>query len=213
MRITILYDNTTWVKGLRPDWGFSCLIEAYNRKILFDTGANGFILLENMEKLGITPSQIEEVFISHAHWDHTGGLSGFLAENPTRVYIPASCPEPTSAKETISVKEAMKLHDNIFSTGELQYIEQSLVVETAKGLIIIAGCSHPGVRHILESSSQFGKPYAVIGGLHGFRDFGLIENLEILCPTHCTQYIQEIQSLYPDKYVPGGAGKVIDFEP
>ncbi|GAI83774.1 unnamed protein product, partial [marine sediment metagenome] len=44
-----------------------------------------------MEKLDIDPAVIEEVFISHDHWDHTGGLSDFLKINPVKVYIPQSC--------------------------------------------------------------------------------------------------------------------------
>ena len=47
VKITILYDNTAPVKaGLRADWGFSALVEVDRGKtILFDTGANGEILL------------------------------------------------------------------------------------------------------------------------------------------------------------------------
>jgi len=96
MKITIIYDNEVWKEGLRADWGFSCLVEAYNKKILFDTGANGSILLDNMRKLDINPTEIDDVFISHAHWDHTGGLLDFLGINPAKVYIPFSCQEPVS---------------------------------------------------------------------------------------------------------------------
>lgn len=211
IRITIVYDNEVAKEGLRADWGFSCLVEAYGNKILFDTGANGSILLDNMKRLNIDPATIEEVFISHAHWDHTGGLLDFLKTNPVKVYIPSSYPEPHNAKEVIKVKEPLEIYENIFSTGELKGIEQSLVVKTKKGLIIIVGCSHPGVRDILNTASQFGKPLALIGGLHGFRDFDLIRDLEFVCATHCTQFKSEIKSLYPDRYIAGGAGKVIEI--
>ncbi len=48
-------------------------------------------------------------------------------------------------------------------------------------------------------------------GLHGFRDFDLVKDLGLICPTHCTQFISEIKSRHQDKYVPGGAGKVIEI--
>jgi 7,8-dihydropterin-6-yl-methyl-4-(beta-D-ribofuranosyl)aminobenzene 5'-phosphate synthase len=211
LKISIVYDNTTTRHDLKADWGFSCLIEKHGRKILFDTGSDGKILLDNMKKLGTDPCSINEVFISHEHWDHTGGLSSFLKLNKVRVYIPVSCHDFPAADDIVRIKDAREIHDDIFSTGELQKIEQSLIINTASGLVIVAGCSHPGVKNILEASSPFGKPIAIIGGLHDFNEFELIGELHWICPTHCTQYIPDIKSLYPDKFIPGGAGKVIEI--
>ena len=92
MKITIIYDNTTHRENLRAGWGFSALVEAEGRTILFDTGAEGTILLENMSTLGVDPRSVEEVFISHAHHDHMGGLVDFLRINPVRVILPRSAP-------------------------------------------------------------------------------------------------------------------------
>ena len=53
MKITIVYDNEVYKKdlGLKAGWSFSCLVKIENTpKILFDTGANGLILLSNMKK-------------------------------------------------------------------------------------------------------------------------------------------------------------------
>ena len=212
MKITIIYDNEVWKEGLRSDWGFSCLVEAYGRKILFDTGANGSILLDNMRKLGIDPVEVEEVIISHAHYDHSGGLSSFLKVNSNvKIYVPASLKEVRAAKEVVFVSGPIKIHRNIISTGELKGIEQSLLITTDKGLVLIVGCSHPGVKNILRVALQFGKPYAIIGGLHGFNEFSLIESLSLICPTHCTQFKSEIKALYPQKYIEGGVGRVIEI--
>ena len=212
MKITILYDNTVFLSGLKPDWGFSCLVETHNRNILFDTGSNGSILLENMKKLNMDPLSIDEVFISHPHFDHVGGLSAFLNENNNvKIYVPISLRGIRNAKEIINVDKPMKLHENIFSTGELDHIEQSMGVKTDKGLVLIVGCSHPKMKNILKAASRFGKVYAIIGGLHGFNEFELFKDLGVICPTHCTQHIPEIKSLYPEKYIEGGAGKIIEI--
>jgi len=209
MRITIIYDNTAFRKDLQADWGFSALIEAKNTpKILFDTGGNGRILLSNMEKLRINPSLIEEVFISHLHFDHTGGLSEFLkVANIIKIYTPSSL----GLENEIALKQPQKIHENVFSTGELDGIEQSMGVETGKGIVLIVGCSHPYMGHILDSAKQFGKIYGIVGGMHGFSEFELFQDLELICPTHCTQHKAELKKIYPQKYIEGGAGKMIEI--
>ena len=213
MKITIIFDNTTIDTTLQPSWGFAALIEVDNRKILFDTGDNGKILMSNMKKLHIDPAEIDEVFISHNHYDHIGGLSSFLSQNNDVVlYIPPSVRGIHNVKERIHVDKPMELHENIYSTGELAHIEQSLILKTDKGLVIIVGCSHPGIELILETAKQFGEPYALIGGLHGFKKFDLLEPLTFVCPTHCTRHIKEIKKRYPEKYIEGGAGKVIEIK-
>jgi 7,8-dihydropterin-6-yl-methyl-4-(beta-D-ribofuranosyl)aminobenzene 5'-phosphate synthase len=213
MKITLIYDNEVHTRGLRSDWGFSCLIDREDTpRILFDTGASGSILLHNMEELGLDPLSIGMVVISHAHWDHTGGLSHFLTRNrEAKIYIPESCRAPKNAEEVIRVKDSLEIWPGVFSTGELMGIEQSLAVSTEKGLAVIAGCSHPGVENILNAASQFGTPYALVGGLHGFSRFDVIKDLSIVCPCHCTQYKARIRSLYPQKYTDGGAGKIIEL--
>jgi 7,8-dihydropterin-6-yl-methyl-4-(beta-D-ribofuranosyl)aminobenzene 5'-phosphate synthase len=211
MKITIIYDNTVFRKDLQSNWGFSALIETNERKILFDTGGNGSILLSNMQKIGINPKEINDVFISHSHFDHTGGLSAFLEQNnEVKVWVPHSFRGVKNARKVIEVKYPSKLYEGIYSTGELEGIEQSLCVKTEKGIVVIAGCSHPRMKHILDAAAQFGKVYGIIGGFHGNRPESL-KNLDLICATHCTQYIPEIKSLYPQKYVEGGAGKVIEI--
>ncbi len=214
MKITIIYDNTSFREDLLADWGFSCLVEDdEGHTILFDTGTNGAILLSNMEKLSIDPAQVDEIFISHAHFDHIGGLSMFLNKNSeVKIYCPESLRGVRGAKEVIKVAgDSVQMHENIYSTGELEQVEQSMAVKTLKGVVLVVGCSHPKMSGILDAAKRFGNIYAIIGGMHGFRDFDLFRGMELICPTHCTQYIKEIQSLYPDAYMQGGAGRIIEL--
>ena len=211
MKVTIIYDNTAFRKDLKADWGFSALIEIKNRKILFDTGGRGSILLSNIKILGIDSREINDVFISHFHFDHTGGLSAFLDHNnDVKVWVPHSFRGVKNVKEVIQVKNSIELYNGIFSTGELDAIEQSLCIETKEGIVIITGCSHPPIESIIDAASGFGKVRGIIGGLHGNRPETL-KGLELICATHCTQYTEQIQFFYPEQYIEGGAGKIINI--
>jgi 7,8-dihydropterin-6-yl-methyl-4-(beta-D-ribofuranosyl)aminobenzene 5'-phosphate synthase len=211
MKLTILYDNTVWKGGLKAGWGFSCLVEARGRTILFDTGAAGPILLANMKELGVDPRAVDEVFISHGHSDHTGGLFDFLKIHPVRVYIPACITPPPDRGDFVSVNDPMEIHEGIFSTGEVGGFEQSLVVKREEGSVLVVGCSHPGVAAILQRASEVAEIKVLLGGLHGFGDFHLIEALDYVCPTHCTQQQARMRELFPTKFLEGGAGRVVEL--
>ncbi len=213
MKVTIVYDNTAYKEGLEADWGFSCLVEVENTpRILFDTGTKGTVLLSNMEKLNIESASIDEIFISHKHYDHIGGLSEFLKVNKeVTVYVPPSLGKIHGAKEVIIVDKPLRIHENIFSTGEIDGIEQSMAIKTNKGIVLIVGCSHPEMSNILNAASEFGVLYAIIGGVHGFNKYELFKDMKLICTTHCTQHKEEIKSYYPDEYIEGGVGKIIEI--
>jgi 7,8-dihydropterin-6-yl-methyl-4-(beta-D-ribofuranosyl)aminobenzene 5'-phosphate synthase len=58
--------------------GFSALLTGRRgdetHTVLFDVGPYGDVWLDNAERLGVDLSAIEAVFLSHWHWDHSGGL-------------------------------------------------------------------------------------------------------------------------------------------
>ncbi|HEY79234.1 MAG TPA: MBL fold metallo-hydrolase [Dehalococcoidia bacterium] len=213
MKITIVYDNCFSREGLVTGWGFSCLIESVDTPpLLFDTGADGTALLYNMKELGIEPRRIGVIVISHAHGDHTGGLFSVLEVNKhTEIYLPASSAAIIPGRKVTLVREPLQVSEDIFSTGELKGIEQSLVVRTSRGIVVIAGCSHPGIRTILDIASCYGKVCGIIGGLHGFRDFACLDGLFLICPCHCTQHKAELRRFFPDQYVACGAGLELEL--
>ena len=212
MKITIVYDNITSKPGLIDDWGWACLIETKDRNILFDTGGKGKILLGNMLNLKIDPISIDDVVISHPDFDHIGGLSTFLNLNQkATIHIPNSFHGIHFPNEVKSYDKPTEIYKGIFLTGELDKREQSLAIRTEKGLVLIIGCGHPGINNIIESISKFGNVFAIIGGLHDFNEFNILEGLEKICPAHCTKYKKKIKRLNPEKYIENGVGEIIEF--
>jgi len=204
MKLTIVYDNETSRDGLIADWGFSCLVESSDRLLLFDTGAKGDKLLQNMNALKVEPGKIESVFISHEHWDHTGGLSVIRNINP---YVNVYWPDFSDG--------VCEFVEDFFTTGLLiggVIEEQSLILRHEKGVVLIVGCSHPGLERIIKAASAFGKIISVIGGFHGFDRFDAMENIPLIVPCHCTKHKEKIFELFPKTTECGEVGKTIDID-
>ena len=217
MKLSIVYDNEA-KEGFKSDWGFSCLIESGDRKLLFDTGASGDILAYNMQQLGIQKEDIEIIALSHEHGDHTGGLGAVLHPG-VAVYLPCSFSRrlkknvAKKAARVVEVSDPKEIIPGVHTTGELGLgiKEQSLVLDTEEGVVVLTGCAHPGLEIILEAATMFGKLYGVIGGFHGFDKLESLQGLELIIPCHCTVRKKEILSMYPEKTVRCGAGVVIEL--
>lgn len=230
-----LYDNYQSNPELKTGWGFSCLVKVGNRNILFDTGNDSETLLYNMGKMGINPKEIDSIVLSHIHGDHTGGLDGILEENSdVNIFLPESFPEnfKTSAKASgaavTDISEAAKLFDKVYSTGELGTTikEQSLIVETKKGLVVITGCAHPGVVNIVKKAKEFlgEEIYLVIGGFHlgGASDselMSIIEDFRELgvkkaAPCHCSgnRTRELFRQEYGNNFIENGVGRIIEIK-
>jgi 7,8-dihydropterin-6-yl-methyl-4-(beta-D-ribofuranosyl)aminobenzene 5'-phosphate synthase len=83
------------------EWGFSALVEVDGHKILYDTGSSPEMALRNAKALKIDLSDVEDVILSHNHYDHVGGLMALRRElskiNPramSRVHVGAHVFEP-----------------------------------------------------------------------------------------------------------------------
>jgi 7,8-dihydropterin-6-yl-methyl-4-(beta-D-ribofuranosyl)aminobenzene 5'-phosphate synthase len=181
--ITVLYNNNTRDPSLRAAHGMSCLIEGLSRTILFDAGGDGDILLANMKALGKDPKAVDAVVLSHAHWDHSGGLFAFLHQ--ARAGIEAFIPRAVSAlfREHVALLGAkvtvvdgpVEIVKGLHSTGEMggerlpaERREQALVFEGEAGAVVLTGCAHPDIVDIVSRANEIvpGDIDVVLGGFH-----------------------------------------------
>ncbi|MFH1643962.1 MAG: MBL fold metallo-hydrolase [bacterium] len=233
--ITIIYDNNPYNKELKTSWGFSCIIKTVKHTILFDTGANGDLLLENMKKLKIDPKKIDFLILSHNHYDHIGGLHKFLENNPScTIYIPKSFPKQfkneikEKGPKIIEVDNPCNICTNVKTTGEMgtEIKEQSLIIKTDKGNLVIVGCAHPGILKIIEKSNKLieNNILLVIGGFHLLNKNEtelkkIIEhfknlNIKYVAPCHCSGDLTRklFSAQYKKKYINAGVGKIIEIK-
>jgi 7,8-dihydropterin-6-yl-methyl-4-(beta-D-ribofuranosyl)aminobenzene 5'-phosphate synthase len=233
--ITVIYDNNPYKEGLETSWGFSCVITGTKKTILFDTGGNGQLLLENMSKMGIDANDIEIVVLSHIHGDHTGGLEGFLKKNPkVTVYLPESFPKGFKKKITsltakvVEVDKQTEICKNVYSTGQMGTFikEQGLVLRAEKGLVVITGCAHPGIIEMVKTAKDLfdEQILLVMGGFHlewatknsieniikAFKDM----NVKYAGPCHCTG--NKARAIFAehfgDNYINVGVGRTVRIE-
>jgi 7,8-dihydropterin-6-yl-methyl-4-(beta-D-ribofuranosyl)aminobenzene 5'-phosphate synthase len=217
-RVTILCENSVGpLSGTLGEHGFSALIEpSVGAPLLFDTG-QGLTLLHNAGRMNKDLSLVQQVIISHGHYDHSGGLLPLLKQCGAKqvlahpsifqsryrvkdtgecypIAIPADREELEQAGATFNLSTEFRcVAPGIFLTGEVPRVtvfengdqglfcdctgqeldttpdDQSLVLETEKGLVIILGCCHAGLVNTVEHVAYMtGRRdiFAVIGGTH-----------------------------------------------
>ena len=238
LRVTILYDNYAAVERVQADWGFSCLVQGAEKTILFDCGTRAATLQKNVASLNVDLSRVEMIVLSHLHGDHSGGLEWVLSQKrDIPVYLPAMANDEYMAKVRQwgglpqRIREPREICRKVYSTGEMPadfdpaFSEQSLVFKTAKGLLVLTGCAHPGILAIVRRAPQVvpGLPRVVLGGFHLMRkndeEIGAIiremkaAGVERCGASHCTgdRAIELFRDSFAGQFLPLGVGAVLTF--
>ncbi|MBW1824450.1 MAG: MBL fold metallo-hydrolase, partial [Deltaproteobacteria bacterium] len=221
IRITVICENTVGPSlPILGEHGFAAYIETKKGNYLFDTG-QGFSIINNAQCLKKDLSSIKGVFLSHGHYDHTGGLPSILKTNKNvKVYAHPDIFSRKYALKKTNGKDTQKyigmkfkkeyyeergaefIFNSFFSevvegfylTGEVPRTtdfekgdprllvnrngnlvtdplldDQSLVLKTKQGLVVILGCAHSGLINTLNhimSHFKDEKLDTVIGGTH-----------------------------------------------
>lgn len=229
--ITYLYDNTAAAPGVTADWGFACLVAGHGARVLFDTGAKPGVLAHNAQTLRVDLGRLDAVVLSHDHGDHTAGLPALGARPGLRLfYARGFSPEVvarlgSSGAVLVPVLKSTEVVPGIRTSDEFGTAikEEALLIDTPDGLVVVVGCSHPGIVPMLQQiRAASGRPiHAVIGGFHllqtpaadvrrmvaAFKDLGVVR----VGPTHCTgpDAIRQFREAYGSRFIEGGVGRVV----
>lgn len=240
--LCIVFDNYAFKSALLQQtpqthlmtlWGFSCYIETSETTLLFDTGSNGRVLLENIKYLNKDINKINTLFLSHHHWDHIGGLDSVIELNPDIDIIAPSSLSKLYIKDLQSMvnkvsvidKNSVSVCDSMYSTGIMgeDIEEHSLIIDTSEGLIVITGCAHSGIVEIAQQSQQLFKKKILLlmGGFHLMdaedehinQVISQLKKMDItyVFPTHCTgdRAKELFKKAYRSYYIEGGLGRII----
>ncbi len=94
-------------KTLHNEWGLSLALEskmgAETRNLLLDFGYTQNALLNNMEVMGVDGSKVQALIVSHGHYDHFGGLIGFLQKYRDR--LPADLPMFVGGEDLFCIRK------------------------------------------------------------------------------------------------------------
>ena len=139
MRIVNLIENTPGVKGCLYEHGLSFYIETEKHKILVDAGkSNNY--LQNAKLLGIDLTQVDMAFLSHGHYDHSGGLMSFAKMNPdAKIYMQKSAGDnyyhvDPNRVEYIGIdRELMQLDQVCMLEGNLELDEEISIFTDVTG--------------------------------------------------------------------------------
>lgn len=239
-KITTIVDNDTTQPMLKTSWGLSFFVELFSNEppqknvVLADTSGSFKTFAENASELNIDLSQVEAILITHWHKDHCGALTKVLELIPQGipVYTPLENPgEEKAIKKAggtpIPSENPTNIVKGCITTGRIKnektIAEHSLAINVKnKGLMILVGCSHPGVCKIVQQAQKIteNKPiYGVAGGFHisskeeGIKTSECLNeaNLSLISPCHCTGETAKktMKEILGKKYMENGSGTII----
>ncbi|EHP84393.1 MBL fold metallo-hydrolase [Methanotorris formicicus] len=138
----LLEDYSGYESPFYAQHGISFLIEHGGKSILFDVGQEAKPILHNMRRLGLEPNNIDYIFLSHCHYDHTGGLLEMLKAIGKRIPIiahpmifrkhfvikpclmdvgvPFEREEIEQYAELFLTNEPIQILEGVYSTGEVR---------------------------------------------------------------------------------------------
>ena len=175
---------------------------------------------------------------SNGEYEYTGNLfdKDFLSENGINVeYIDEDVTKVTKNlsiytnfnrnKEFLNSNQTMYLEKDDEFIEDKFYDEVSLGINTNKGIVVVVGCSHPGIANIVDtiSSRSNSKIYGLLGGTHLVQEDTekinkIIDNfkekeIQIIGASHCTgkQGITMFSQQMEEGFINNNTGDILEI--
>ena len=177
--IALLDDYAGFETSLYGQHGIALLVELYSggetRRILLDTGQEAAPILHNMEILGIDPAAIDCIFLSHCHYDHTGGLAGILRAIGREIPVVA---HPELFRENYIRKPFLR-HIGVSRENSPE------AIRAAGGHLLLTGEAFAPCRGFPPASSPSGCLRRSAIGTYNLEGAPTLDNLRDECPWWC----------------------------
>ena len=99
--------------------------------------------MENVRKCGFAPARIKKILLTHAHWDHVGGLASFLRRVDAEVYGHALAKETLAGEPGIYVcAHAWQMSPGLERAPVHQVVKEGDVIQA--GELTVKVCEAPG---------------------------------------------------------------------
>jgi 7,8-dihydropterin-6-yl-methyl-4-(beta-D-ribofuranosyl)aminobenzene 5'-phosphate synthase len=281
VKARVLCENTVPGGGGLAEHGWAVWLDTLHGYYLFDTG-QGKSLLHNALYFGVDLSALQAIFLSHHHYDHTGGLLNVLTvlRVPHRRKGVQVFGHPDLFKDSYSIPKGKQarhigmpftraalegagadlyldtdwttVSEGMYLTGEVPRLteferddanlkhfgeqgemvsdpvidDQGLVIETARGLFVVLGCSHAGVVNTLRYAAEktgSHRFHTVMGGfhlggaseahvtstIHALKEF----EIEHIGAGHCTGHraIWELAQAFGDRFFLCNVGTTVEI--
>lgn len=161
IKIVTLIENQT-ENELQCEHGLSFYIEYNGKAYLLDAGQSK-LFAGNAEKLGIDLAQIKKAVLSHAHYDHAGGLNAFAQVNPDAVvYMQRAAENQCFSEKADGIKDIgipQAVRDAL--EGRVCYVDKDAEID--EGVYLIA--------HHTQGLSERGKQMHMLTQSHGEKHF------------------------------------------
>lgn len=136
MIIRVLVENTEGT-GLSGEHGLCLYVEYKGKNYLIDSGASG-LFAENAERMGIDLDSVDMAFLSHAHYDHSGGYPDFFARNDhAKVYLQRAAKNRSYFKIAGPIKKYIGIPEGILDNYMDRFFYIDGAAEVDEGVYIV----------------------------------------------------------------------------